>query len=47
MVSTRQIEDLGRCIAEEFRPQRIVLFGSYAWGKPSVDSDVDLLVIMS
>jgi len=47
MVGTRQIEDLSSCIADEFHPQRIMLFGSYAWGKPSVDSDVDLLVIMS
>ena len=47
MVSTRQIEDLSTCIADEFHPQRIVLFGSYAWGKPTVDSDVDLLVILS
>lgn len=27
-------------------PEKIVLFGSYAWGTPSPDSDVDLLVIM-
>jgi predicted nucleotidyltransferase len=28
-----------------FAPQKIILFGSYAYGTPSVDSDVDLLVI--
>lgn len=33
-------------IAREFRPQRIVLFGSYAYGQPTPDSDVDLLVIL-
>jgi predicted nucleotidyltransferase len=33
-------------IAREFRPQRIVLFGSYASGTPSPDSDVDVLVVM-
>ncbi|MDO8687671.1 MAG: nucleotidyltransferase domain-containing protein [Dehalococcoidales bacterium] len=27
-------------------PERIILFGSYAYGTPEVDSDVDLLVIM-
>ena len=37
---------LRRAIAEEFRPQKIVLFGSYAYGTPNEDSDVDLLVIM-
>ena len=46
MVAMRQIRDLSRRIAREFRPRRIVLFGSYATGRPTTDSDVDLLVIM-
>jgi len=29
-----------------FNPSRVILFGSYAYGKPTSDSDVDLLVIM-
>ncbi len=33
-------------IAREFHPQRIVLFGSHASGRPHRDSDVDVLVIM-
>jgi predicted nucleotidyltransferase len=33
-------------IARLFKPQRIVLFGSYAYGRPTPDSDVDLLVVM-
>ncbi len=33
-------------IAEAFKPERIVLFGSYAYGKPTPDSDVDVLVVM-
>jgi uncharacterized protein len=33
-------------IAHELRPEKIILFGSYAYGKPTPDSDVDLLVIM-
>lgn len=37
---------MSRRIAEEFEPERIVLFGSYANGSPSEDSDVDLLVVM-
>ncbi|MFL6214790.1 MAG: nucleotidyltransferase domain-containing protein [Blastocatellia bacterium] len=33
-------------IAREFHPEKIILFGSYAYGYPSADSDIDLLVIM-
>ena len=32
-------------IAREFHPDKIILFGSYAWGEPGPDSDVDLLII--
>ena len=46
MVTMRQIEDVSGRIAAEFEPERILLFGSYAWGAPSPDSDVDLLVIL-
>jgi len=34
-------------IARQFHPNKIILFGSYAYGKPTEDSDVDILVIMS
>jgi len=33
-------------IVERFRPERIILFGSYAYGRPGPGSDVDLLVVM-
>lgn len=33
-------------IVHELRPEKIILFGSYAYSKPTPDSDVDLLVIM-
>jgi predicted nucleotidyltransferase len=33
-------------IVRELRPQKIILFGSYAYGTPTADSDVDLLVVM-
>jgi predicted nucleotidyltransferase len=42
----QQIRSLCDTIAREFHPDKIVLFGSYAYGKPRPDSDVDLLVIM-
>src|SRR3989442_1068650 len=40
------IRALASEIAERFRPKRIILFGSHAYGKPHEDSDVDILVIM-
>ena len=45
-VSLGAIRKLAREIAERFRPEKIILFGSYAYGAPHADSDVDLLVIM-
>ncbi|MBI5822398.1 MAG: nucleotidyltransferase domain-containing protein [Chloroflexi bacterium] len=45
-VSSRTISALARKIAKQFNPQKIILFGSYAYGKPTKDSDVDMLVIM-
>ena len=46
MVTRRQIRAYAKEIGRQFRPRRIILFGSYAYGKPTRDSDVDLLVIM-
>jgi predicted nucleotidyltransferase len=40
------IRRLARLVAERFHPDKIILFGSYAYGKPHAESDVDLLVIM-
>lgn len=44
--SHNEIKKLCEEIAREFRPQKIILFGSHAYGTPQWDSDVDLLVIM-
>jgi predicted nucleotidyltransferase len=40
------IQRFARDIARRFRPEKIVLFGSYAYGQPHQESDVDLLIIM-
>ena len=45
MVAMKQIEEFGRRIGEEFGAERLILFGSYARGNASPDSDVDILVI--
>ncbi len=46
MVSLDDIREVGRRIGQAFGPQRVVLFGSYAEGSATEDSDVDLLVIL-
>jgi len=46
MVTMQQIEQFGRDIGREFQPERVLLFGSYARGTATRDSDVDLLVIL-
>lgn len=32
-------------IAENYKPEAIYIFGSYAWGKPTKDSDLDLFIV--
>lgn len=46
MVTKRQIHGFARRIAAYCQPQRIILFGSYAYGQPTNDSDVDMLVVL-
>ena len=46
MVEFSEIQKLSEKIQREFKPDKIILFGSYAWGTPQDDSDVDLLVIL-
>jgi predicted nucleotidyltransferase len=40
------IEKIKTRLVEEFRPEQIFLFGSYVWGIPHKDSDIDFLVIV-
>ena len=46
MVPMPEIKRYCDAIAAAFKPRRIILFGSHAYGKPHEDSDVDVLVIM-
>lgn len=39
------IEQIVKRIVEQYRPEKIFLFGSYAYGKPDAGSDVDLLIV--
>ena len=46
MIDEKSIFEIRDRIAAEYRPQRIILFGSYASGNPTKDSDLDLLVVI-
>ena len=45
-IPMRLIRRFAREVAERFHPDKILLFGSYAYGTPHADSDVDILVVM-
>ena len=45
-ISEPLLDEITRKIVDHFHPVQIVLFGSYAYGEPTNDSDIDLLVIM-
>jgi uncharacterized protein len=46
MLTMAEIQKFADQIAREFKPERIILFGSYAYGTPHDGSDIDLLVVM-
>ncbi|MDE0687604.1 MAG: HEPN domain-containing protein [Candidatus Poribacteria bacterium] len=46
MVTRQEIQTITDDIVREFAPLQVILFGSYAYGTPTEDSDVDLLVVM-
>lgn len=39
------VQDIVEKIVSKYKPQTVILFGSYAWGNPRPDSDVDLLIV--
>ena len=41
----RRLQIIGNKIKQEYRAERVILFGSYAKGNATADSDVDLLVV--
>ena len=45
-IPMKTIRAIAKHIAEKFDPEKIILFGSHAYGKPTAWSDVDLLVVM-
>ena len=47
MIQESEIKAYVNRLAQEFKPERVILFGSCASGKPNENSDVDLLVVMN
>lgn len=45
-VTPRFLREIAQRVVRSFRPKNIILFGSYAYGKPTPDSDLDLLIVM-
>lgn len=46
MITRETITAVTKKIAQSFNPEKIILFGSYAWGKPEIDSDLDIFIVM-
>jgi len=46
MINLIEIEEVKRRLISEFNPEKIYIFGSYAWGNPTEDSDLDIMVII-
>ncbi len=46
MINKEDIEKIKNSIVESFNPDKIILYGSYAYGTPNNQSDIDLLIVM-
>ncbi len=46
MITQSQIQSLSERIAARFNPDQIILFGSFASGQATEDSDVDLMIVL-
>lgn len=46
MIENKTINEVVRRLVDVYHPVEIYLFGSYAWGHPTDDSDLDLLVVV-
>lgn len=45
MKGQEEIKKITDQIVKNYQPEKIILFGSYAWGKPTKDSDIDLFIV--
>lgn len=47
MIDHETINEVVKRLVGVYNPEKIYLFGSYAWGTPNEDSDLDLLVVVN
>ncbi len=45
ILKEKKIKKIVKIISKHYKPEKIILFGSFAWGKPNKDSDVDIFII--
>ena len=45
MIDKQKIDEIIKKIADNYQPDKIIMFGSYAYGNPNNTSDLDLLII--
>lgn len=46
LITDDLLKSITQRLVSQFQPEQVILFGSYAWGEPTVDSDLDLMVIV-
>ena len=47
MIEKKTIQAIKDTLVKVYRPLKIYLFGSYAWGTPTEDSDLDFIVVVA
>lgn len=46
LIEKEKLDEIVSRLVTEFSPEKVILFGSHAWGHPHPDSDIDILVIV-
>lgn len=47
MIDNQKISLIVEKLVKAYQPKKIYLFGSFAWGQPNADSDLDILIIVN
>lgn len=47
MIDANKIEEVKKRLIQTYNPLEIYIFGSYAWGHPDEESDLDLLIVVN